>query len=617
MIGLSGLAGPAALDASERAACERSHQRICHIPDQRHTALSPDPAVMLCLLETGVYGGVAAQELVTVAVAGCVDEGGAAPGGDAAAVLGAYMRGGVDAVAAMRGSFFAVLLDHRRRKLFLVTDRFAQRPHYYWTDGRRLAWGSEMKFLLGLPFVGSELNPLAVTEYFRFQTVLGDRTFFRDIQVIPQATWIEYDLVQGAVTIRRYWNYGDFPDRPAVLYAEAVRTAAGLFEQSMQRALKRPFRYGALLSGGLDSRLIADQATQAGHPLATFTFGFPGCRDQLYARKIAARIGSRHTAMPWTDGKWLREWADTHTALTECFHCLFHSHGLSFCPEIARQIDVNLSGCGGDLMMGGGFLMPEVLARRGDWAFAEDSLHAFLRDSHGRSVRRDADEALLFEPEFLARREMGVREGFREVFRTFLCARPEIATDCFHMSHRDRRMIQYFLVFSRPYFESQTPFFDFDLLDYLYSLPPEFRIGRRLQIDLSDLLAPRSMRVPWQKTGAVPSRRRGWEKSWNELKLGLAWRAEKISRGRIGPPRYGYADYAGWIRADLRDWIEDVLFSPRAASREVFRTEGIRSCWDAHLAGTADHTYVIGMLISYELLLQQARAMRDGPAALS
>ncbi len=611
MIGLSGLAGPTPLTPAELEACERSHQRLRHIPGLRLSSVRPDPAVFLGLVETGCYGGTATEDGMTVAVAGWVEaESGGTGGDDAVALLAAYRRAGIAAVATARGAFFAVIIDRVQRKLYLATDRYGLRPHYYWTDGRSLAWGGEMKFVLGLPFVAMRVDPLAVTEYFRFQTLLGDRTFFEGIQVVPQAAWIEYDLVTGRSSVRRYGKYDGETAGEPVTYDQAVRTTAGLFEQAVTRALGKPLRYGALLSGGLDSRLLADLASRGDRPFETFTFGVPGCRDQVYAARIAEIIGSRHTALHWNDGTWLREVAGLHTALTESFHCLFHSHGLSFAPSIGERIDVNLSGYFGDVVMGGNFLLADVLERRGDWDYAEERLHTFCRDYHGRAVRDEAAEAALFEPDFLAARPMGVRESFRENFRRVRTARFENAIDYFHIANRGRRMIVYFLVFTRPYFESRTPFFDPDLLEYLYALPPEYRIDRRLQIDVSDRLGARSMQVPWQKTGKLPTRRRSLRKLWFDARMEMGWRLERLTGGRLGPPRYAYADYPGWTRGDLRPWIEEMLLTSRSATRGIFREAGIRERWRSHLAAGSDSTYVIGMLLSLELLMRQVGELR-------
>lgn len=611
LIGVSGLARPSPLAPSDLVACERSHERLRHVAGHRLSTARPDPSIFLGLIENGCYGGITSDGDVTVAVAGWIEGlGNEDLRDDAAVLLAQYRRNGIEAVAEANGAFFAVIVDRGRRRVFLVTDRHGLRPHYYWTDGQCLAWGSEIKFIMGLPFVPMRTDAIAITEYFRFQTMLGDRTFFEGVHVVPQASWIEYDLETGWSSARRYSGYQDTSDGEPVSYEQAVQTTAGLFEQAMYRALAKKVRYGALLSGGLDSRLLADLASRGSRSLDTFTFGVPGCRDQIYGAQIARAIGSRHTPLHWHNGYWLREVAAMHTALTESFHNLFHSHGLSFASLMAERIDVNLSGYFGDVVMGGSFLLTDVLQRRGDWDHAEERLHAFCRDYHGHSVRDEAGEASLFEADFLASRTMGVRESFHENFRMVRTARFENAIDYFHIANRARRMIVYFLVFSRPYFESRTPFFDQDLLNYLYSLPPEYRINRRLQIDVSDLLGERSMQIPWQRTGKLPTRKPSLKKLCADARMEIGWRLERLTGGRLGPPRHAYADYTGWSRGDLRPWIEEVLLSPHSATRGIFREAGVRECWRTHLANESDATYIIGMLLSIELLMRQVSELR-------
>lgn len=65
-------------------------------------------------------------------------------------------------------------------------------------------------------------------------------------------------------------------------------------------ALRRPGHCSCLLSGGLDSSLVAAlvaramRAAPVPQTLQTFSIGMEGSTDLLFARRVAEHIGSQH-----------------------------------------------------------------------------------------------------------------------------------------------------------------------------------------------------------------------------------------------------------------------------------------------------------------------------------
>ena len=62
---------------------------------------------------------------------------------------------------------------------------------------------------------------------------------------------------------------------------------------------------GALLSGGLDSSLVASifarELAKKGKKLYTFSIGMPGATDKKYAEMVAKKIGSVHTHVEFSE----------------------------------------------------------------------------------------------------------------------------------------------------------------------------------------------------------------------------------------------------------------------------------------------------------------------------
>ena len=58
---------------------------------------------------------------------------------------------------------------------------------------------------------------------------------------------------------------------------------------------------------------------------------------------------------------------------------------------------------------------------------------------------------------------------------------------------------------------------------------------------------------------------------------------------------------AHWFRHELRDFAADVLFDPVTQGRGYFRPAAVRGLFDAHQAGTFDHSARLWSLLFLEL----------------
>ena len=88
--------------------------------------------------------------------------------GDTEVVLRAYERWGEAAIDRLDGMFALAIWDARSERLLLARDRTGKKPLFYWSDGRRLAFGSEIKALLACPWVERQLDESRLAEFLTF-----------------------------------------------------------------------------------------------------------------------------------------------------------------------------------------------------------------------------------------------------------------------------------------------------------------------------------------------------------------------------------------------------------------------------------------------------------------
>ncbi|HHH76057.1 MAG TPA: asparagine synthetase B, partial [Phycisphaerae bacterium] len=104
---------------------------------------------------------------------------------DAEFLLHWYEARGIEGLRELNGSFALAIWDSRTQTVTLASDRYGLRPLYYARRAGSLLFASEVKALLADPLLTREIDHHAVADFFAFQMLLGDKTFFSEIRVLP------------------------------------------------------------------------------------------------------------------------------------------------------------------------------------------------------------------------------------------------------------------------------------------------------------------------------------------------------------------------------------------------------------------------------------------------
>ncbi len=161
---------------------------------------------------------------------------------------------------ALEGMFAIAAWDEPRGRLVLARDRFGKKPLYYFHDGRRLVFGSEIKSVLAHPHVPRELRADVIPDYLTFGYVPTPDTFYAGIQSVPPGH-VLVASTDGEVRLERYWG----PRWPGARRRRGARRRharrAGRrgpppAARRRQRRLVADVPLGAFLSGGIDSSAV-------------------------------------------------------------------------------------------------------------------------------------------------------------------------------------------------------------------------------------------------------------------------------------------------------------------------------------------------------------------------
>ncbi len=513
--------------------------------------------------------------------------------GDTPVLPHLYEDEGPEFVSRLEGMFAFALWDRRRDRLVLGRDRLGKKPLLYarLPDGG-IAFASELQALLRVRELDRELDLAALDAYLALGYVPAPRTIVRAVRKLPPAHVLVLDA-DGERTFR-YWR----PDPPALElrdeeWLERVRSTV---TAAVERRLDADVPLGVLLSGGIDSTIVAALAARASSdPVRTFTVGFPDERydERPYAREVATRYGTDHHELV-VDADPAADVVRLARALGEPLGDEAALPTFLICEQAKRHVTVALTGDGGDEAFAGyeryaahrlagaaGVVPP--LARAGGRAAralpggrAEPRSHAFraarflelagapARERYGRVME-------VFSVE--ARSELLGRDGGASA-ATLLGAprRPGLA--------------------------------GLQLLDVETYLADDLLV----KSDLASMAHSVELRSPLLDPSV--------------LELGLALPDRLKQRGRTGklalrrafhdllPPTVAARGKSGfgvpigrWFRGDLRPLARDVLLDGTTRGRGLFRPSAVGALLEEHERGR-DHAHRLWGLLVLELWLR-------------
>lgn len=220
--------------------------------------------------------------------------------GDTEIVLNGYLQWGREVVQKLDGMFALSIHDERAGGILLARDRAGEKPLFYRVDQKELRFASELKALLLDPAIPRRMSLEAVDEYLTYGYVARDRCIVDSVRKLAPAHALWFSTENGRHEIWSYWEIPS-PSESRLPDIELEHRFEEVLAGAVQRQLVADVPVGILLSGGVDSSLIAALAVKGGRPVRTFTITFPGhaTHDEgPHARLVAEFLGTHHRELP-------------------------------------------------------------------------------------------------------------------------------------------------------------------------------------------------------------------------------------------------------------------------------------------------------------------------------
>lgn len=220
---------------------------------------------------------------------------------DTEVILAFIEQFGVEiAVKQFIGMFAFVVYDSKTQELHLVRDHLGIKPLYYGILDGNMLFGSQIKTFLQYPKFKKEISIDAMGLFFKYNYIPTPYAIYKNCYKLKPGHILTFK--KGEIVANRpYWSMEEAAlkglESQFIDAREALESVEGLLADSISRQLIADVPVGVLLSGGIDSSLVACLAqNQIRKQIKTFTMGFyeKQYNEAHYASQVAKHLGTDH-----------------------------------------------------------------------------------------------------------------------------------------------------------------------------------------------------------------------------------------------------------------------------------------------------------------------------------
>ena len=528
---------------------------------------------------------------------------------DTEVLLAGFLQWGIpDTFRRCIGMFACAIFDQQESELTLVRDRVGIKPLYYGRQGGLIAFASQPKAVIQHPDWQRSINRQALAEYVAFNYVPAPLSIYQDLEQVMPGQIVRFSK-QGTPTIESFWDIAEIDSRSESFTgsdSDAVDQLEALLKKAVGQRMISDVPLGAFLSGGVDSStVVALMQAQSQKPVQTFSIGFHEKQfdEAIYAKKIAEKLGTRHTQLYVSGDSSMDVIPDLASFYDEPFSDVSQIPQMLVCELTRRHVTVALSGDGGDELFAGynrylladklrkAFLLPRSLRKiagscilgisSGTWdrlfslidggpALPGDKLHKLARilnirdfgDVYAQLVSGWFGEQVVLgaQKSSATHLKLTPRGGIKQLQR--LDMQTYLPNDI--LQKVDRASMAYSL-------EARVPLLDHRVIEFAWSLPESLKI-------------------------------RNGQSKWVLRQVLYRHLPQEL----IERPKMGFAVPIGsWLRGPLRDWVTDLLSESSMERDGLLNTKIVQTKLQEHLSGKRNWQYQLWNVLMFQAWKQK------------
>lgn len=498
----------------------------------------------------------------------------------------------------INGMYAFVVFDTKCNRIHLVRDPFGIKPLYYLSDNNTFIFSSEIR---GIKAINESLFPVDTKSLQTFLTlryIPSPYTLFKGIKRLPPGHILCFHIDTGKIEL------SFFPKYTADSFSGSMGDAVDEYTLKLKEAVKRQLLsdvpVGVLLSGGIDSSLIAAMAAETGINIPCFTVGFGNAYNDCEiedAAQTARILGLKHRAVEVNPDSLWDVFADVIRFVEEPLGTTSILPMWYLVKKAKEDVTVVLTGQGSDEPWGGYRRYQAEILRK---YFPFTSLY---KAGHNIFTR------IRFLPDFAER-------GLRSLGKSSMPGRFEEAYVLFTFKERksltgnpdDGRAL-----------DSIKGWLDLINAPNLPSVEQMMRIDTRMNLsddlllygDKISMAVSLEARVPMldiELVKFVESLPVKYKVSLNRTKIVHKLAAKRyLPENIVNRPKKGFqVPFAQWAGGIWKEKIESVLFEKNATYLSAVDIKGVQKIWAEHCSGKRNRARQLFALLTLAFCLKQS-----------
>ena len=358
-----------------------------------------------------------------------------------------------------KGNFILVLIDTKAESITVLNSQLGIKHAYYYNTEKEFYVSSNLNFIRS---VNNEINYGTVLQYLLFTYPVDGSTFLNSVKLLNPGEILEY---RKALQISRYYDIRNMFGKSLIKFD--INEYIYRFNKSVEQKYSFGENVYASFTGGFDGRTIISYLLKSGKDFKTYSFGKKNGENTSVPQSVSDKLKMNYSPV-YLDEDYVKSYVGN------AMKVIYYSDGLSFneranyiysFSELTKSTNCVISG-----LIGGETLRPVHL--RTDYmnqnyfdifySNTEQDLGSMLSLKYPNELFDFRLNDFIDEIKNTADRK---KKGITEL-RTnygYLFYLIDLMQGGFRMYYGTE------IHYERYYCENLTPYYDLDLLEYLYS----------------------------------------------------------------------------------------------------------------------------------------------------
>lgn len=271
---------------------------------------------------------------------------------------------GLDAsLTLIDGMFSFALFDMVQNELYLVRDRFGEKPLYVYEKNDYFCFASELR-PIEIYAKDLSINQIAVSYQLNYSYIPDELSIYNEVYKILPGSYRKYVLTGESVYLDKiveYWNTISeaitcYNSKNNFSLSDSIEYIEKSIENSVIDRMDSDVPFGAFLSGGIDSTcIVALMQKNSARKINTFSIGFhdKDYNEANFAKEVARHLGTDHNELYLTPKDIIDIIPRIHSIYDEPFSDSSQLPTYMVSYFARKKVTVALTGDSGDELFGG------------------------------------------------------------------------------------------------------------------------------------------------------------------------------------------------------------------------------------------------------------------------